>query len=433
MALLITRACCGGSKPNVAQPASNPTAPNRIIHVSVEGWRDIQHSYAVVNQFQLLELIKRPDVRVSVVDMPFYRSWWRKTSGLFNAEQAAVLAALPLTNHSSHNDRPHVILRVTFPMDLRPAPRRIPTWVFGTTELLIPINAMRGSGSPPWSALGGVDPFVGVVTPSHWSLRGFRRGGVAASRLRVVPHGVDPAVFRPASAARRTELRRKLGWKGRTVFLSVGSRIGSKGLPDLLRAFRPLHDSYPRAKLVLKLADSVYNSSRQHVELVRSQHLVDSGAIEYIGTSLSFEHMAELYQAADVYVSPYRGEGFNIPVLEAAACGLPVVVTKGGATEDFVLPSFALKVAAEERPVSVEGGAQTGQWLVPNVEHLRQQMQHAMHDEKLVARARREAPSHVHTHFSWTAAVERLVAVFREGIQEQATANRALSEESCFE
>ena len=194
---------------------------------------------------------------------------------------------------------------------------------------------MRGSGSPPWSALGGVDPFVGVVTPSHWSLRGFRRGGVAASRLRVVPHGVDPAVFRPASAARRTELRRKLGWKGRTVFLSVGSRIGSKGLPDLLRTFRPLHDSYPRAKLVLKLADSVYNSSRQHVELVRSQHLVDSGAIEYIGTSLSFEHMAELYQAADVYVSPYRGEGFNIPVLEAAACGLPVVVTKGGATEDF--------------------------------------------------------------------------------------------------
>ena len=178
MALLITRACCGGSKPNVAQPASNPTAPNRIIHVSVEGWRDIQHSYAVVNQFQLLELIKRPDVRVSVVDMPFYRSWWRKTSGLFNAEQAAVLAALPLTNHSSHNDRPHVILRVTFPMDLRPAPRRIPTWVFGTTEIKSCIEEMVAPGNPPWDKIT-----VQVATPSMWSQAGFLNSGVCARRI----------------------------------------------------------------------------------------------------------------------------------------------------------------------------------------------------------------------------------------------------------
>ena len=207
MVLLITRACYGGSKPNVVKPALHPASPTQIMHVSVEGWRDIQHSYAVVNQFQLLELIKRPDVRVSVRDMPYYRPWWRKTSGLFNAEQAAALAALSSTNDTSQNDRPDVILRVTFPMDLRPASRRVPTWVFGTTELLIPINAMHGSGSPPWSALARLDSFVGVVTPSRWSQRGFRRGGVAASRLRVVPHGVDPAVFRPASAARRMELR----------------------------------------------------------------------------------------------------------------------------------------------------------------------------------------------------------------------------------
>ena len=92
MVLLITRACYGGSKPNVVKPALHPASPTQIMHVSVEGWRDIQHSYAVVNQFQLLELIKRPDVRVSVRDMPYYRPWWRKTSGLFNAEQAAALA-----------------------------------------------------------------------------------------------------------------------------------------------------------------------------------------------------------------------------------------------------------------------------------------------------------------------------------------------------
>ena len=42
-----------------------------------------------------------------------------------------------------------------------------------------------------------------------------------------------------------------------------------------------------------------------------------------------------LYRACDVLVHPYRGEGFAMPVLEAMACGLPVIVTAGGPTDEF--------------------------------------------------------------------------------------------------
>ena len=52
--------------------------------------------------------------------------------------------------------------------------------------------------------------------------------------------------------------------------------------------------------------------------------------LRYNGAPLSFREMALLYQAADVFVSPYRAEGFNIPALETAACGLPVICTRGG-------------------------------------------------------------------------------------------------------
>jgi glycosyltransferase involved in cell wall biosynthesis len=55
--------------------------------------------------------------------------------------------------------------------------------------------------------------------------------------------------------------------------------------------------------------------------------------------------MAELFQAADVFVSPYKAEGFNMPALEAAACGTLVVATKGGATDDFLRPEFSLPIA----------------------------------------------------------------------------------------
>ena len=57
---------------------------------------------------------------------------------------------------------------------------------------------------------------------------------------------------------------------------------------------------------------------------------------------LSDEEMAALYRACDVLVHPYRGEGFAMPVLEAMACGLPVIVTGGGPTDEFCPPDAGL-------------------------------------------------------------------------------------------
>ena len=69
------------------------------------------------------------------------------------------------------------------------------------------------------------------------------------------------------------------------------------------------------------------------VELAREQIL-------YLGGDLSDESMDHLYRLADCYVATYRGEGFNMPLLEAAARGLEVIATAGGASDDF-LPMFS--------------------------------------------------------------------------------------------
>ena len=54
--------------------------------------------------------------------------------------------------------------------------------------------------------------------------------------------------------------------------------------------------------------------------------------------------MTRLYQCADAYVAPYLSEAFCLPVLEAAACGLPAICTQGGATEEFTSDEFALRL-----------------------------------------------------------------------------------------
>src|SRR5205085_6693656 len=61
---------------------------------------------------------------------------------------------------------------------------------------------------------------------------------------------------------------------------------------------------------------------------------------------LSAEELAGLYAACDCLAQPYRGEGFGLPIAEAMACGLPVIVTGLGAALDYCNDSNAFLVPA---------------------------------------------------------------------------------------
>jgi glycosyltransferase involved in cell wall biosynthesis len=63
---------------------------------------------------------------------------------------------------------------------------------------------------------------------------------------------------------------------------------------------------------------------------------------------MGYSSLRELYNAADVYVSPYMAEGFNMPALEAQACGTPLIVPRGGPTDDFIHKGCAIFLPTEE-------------------------------------------------------------------------------------
>jgi glycosyltransferase involved in cell wall biosynthesis len=83
-----------------------------------------------------------------------------------------------------------------------------------------------------------------------------------------------------------------------------------------------------------------------------------------ISQNLNLNQLNGLYNAADCYVSPYRAEGFNLTPLEAAAAGTPIIVTKGGSTDDYVDESFATQIASKMR---LENGMS---FLEPSLESL---------------------------------------------------------------
>jgi hypothetical protein len=182
---------------------------------------------------------------------------------------------------------------------------------------------------------------------------------------------------------------------------------------DLLaRAFGEVHRKYPHARLVLKGIDTLYDSKGMLIRTLETLPVTEKQRIlvnmRYSGAPFSFRDMALLYQAADVFVSPYRAEGFNIPALEAAACGLPVICTRGGPTDDFVTDAFALKINSRKTVLTHEGGAPCYR-LDPDVGHLTALMMSAIEDTAWRRRASAAGPAHVCSNYTWDIVAENLI------------------------
>jgi glycosyltransferase involved in cell wall biosynthesis len=375
----------------------------------IEGWRFIAHSYSTVSLFHCRELLKHPDLMIFHRDAPFNNPQWKAVDGLFDTADEAALKAIPRATDDRKAD---AVFRISFPYRLDPSPSG-PTFVFGTSEFGYVYDEMVEGKRPLREALAGNG--VRIITPSEWSRQGFVRSGAPTERVSVVPHGVDLQLFRPVSPDERAAQRRKVGWDADAfIFLNIGTMTSNKGVEPMLKAFARVARRHPDVRLALKGVDALYASRQFLDEAMRPLEPAEKEAVTkrilYLGNNLSFADLAGLYQAADAYLSPYLAEGFNLPVLEAMACGLPVICTKGGSTEDFIAEEAVLRIDSRfEKCPGVDG--KTRCLVVPNSEHLVALMEKAVEDRAWMERARQAGPPWVAARFTWKAVTDQLCGV----------------------
>ncbi|MEY4416133.1 MAG: hypothetical protein RIQ53_3426 [Pseudomonadota bacterium] len=375
----------------------------------VEGWRGINHSIAMVNQHQLLALMDAPDIQLYHRDCPYFmKHWSRQTmSAGFTAEAQARIDALAEPPAGTRED---VRMRLTSPFSSRIEPG-VRTLTFMVTEVgLVP----ECFDAPPQDVAAYTRDGNRVFTPSTWSRDRLVDYGIDPAGIAIVPHGMKAEALVEPSAIERELLRRAMGIAAdEIVFLNVGVATWNKGLDLLVRAWARLRQRQPRVRLLLKDHKSLYKVGVEHVlAQVSRAHpgLLGDGAlagVSVISDSLDQAQMRALYALCDAYVSPYRAEGFNLPVLEAMACGAPVIVTEGGATEDFCPVTLAQRVAS--RPGRPEDAPQVdGCWREPDEEALLEAMA-AVAD----GRVRRDDPARdaararLRADHAWPAVVRR--------------------------
>jgi glycosyltransferase involved in cell wall biosynthesis len=151
--------------------------------------------------------------------------------------------------------------------------------------------------------------------------------GVAADRIAVVYPAIDLTVFRPDIPWSVRELvRRKHGLTGDYIF-SLSTVEPRKNFPRLIQAYALLPESV-RAVYPLVVAGGKGWKNEDVFATIRRLGL--EGQIQFLGY-IDEEDRAPLMSEAALFVLPSLYEGFGMPVLEAMACGTPVVTSSRGA------------------------------------------------------------------------------------------------------
>jgi glycosyltransferase involved in cell wall biosynthesis len=172
-----------------------------------------------------------------------------------------------------------------------------------------------------------------LIADSHYTkLTVVEALGVPPERIDVVHLGVDTARFRPQPVPESFRLRYDLP-EGGAYVLAVGSEDPRKDLPTLLRAIALLRRDAVEATL-LKVGKPAFTEQRACNLRLCSELGIEDAVRWFDG--VPEDDLSLFYNATSVLAFPSRYEGFGFPVLEALACGTPVVAARASSVPELV-------------------------------------------------------------------------------------------------
>ena len=233
-----------------------------------------------------------------------------------------------------------------------------------------------------------------LIAVSHYVKDIVIQHGTEPARITVIPNGVDARIFKPAPLR---AIRERLGLPTEPfLILFTGNLIPRKGVDVLLKAFHRAAQKYPNLHLVL-IGRGPEKENLIHLahELNIHQHVVFAG----------YKPLTEMplwYQACDAFVMPSWAEGLSLSVVEAMACGRPVITTHPDTgTHDAIIP--------DETGLLTHYG---------DVDELAHALTRLAASPQLAARLGDAARRKVEESFTWQDIARRTVEVYQDVYQE---------------
>ncbi len=212
--------------------------------------------------------------------------------------------------------------------------------------------------------------------PSAWGYATAITNGIDPNNVRIVQEGVDPHTFHPYNRPKSTDFR----------FLLIGKYETRKSINETIEAFSAEFGNVENVHLIIK-SDFFKDSDIKHQQLLDKISDTGSKNIHLYWGHADLESIAQLYRSSSVFVFPTKAEGWGLPIIEAAACGLPIITTEYSAQTEFLsdISSSTLFVDYKIQPIECEDycnfypavDGNYGSWAVPEVDSIRQCLRQA--------------------------------------------------------
>lgn len=216
---------------------------------------------------------------------------------------------------------------------------------------------------------------------------------VPAEKVTVLYSGVHES-FRPAAEAQVTAVRRRYCLDDAPYLLSVGTVQPRKNYQMLIQAFATVAADWPHTLAIAGGKGWLYEEMLAEVE---RQNL--TGRVRFIGF-VDDADLPALYTGADLFLFPSLYEGFGLPLLEAMACGVPVLTSDASCLPEVV--------------VNKESGAETAVLLSPRLPHAWSQAIHYLLGDESARGRLRQAGQQQATQFTWQRAAGQLLELYHQ-------------------
>lgn len=240
-----------------------------------------------------------------------------------------------------------------------------------------------------------------IWIPSTWGKENLEQNGIPSKQIKVVPEGVDPHVYKPIFMESQ---------KGPRVifrFLCIGKWEKRKGIDVLLKAYSNEFKPEEPVELIIHC----HNPNIPHLSyLIRhsiaAMKLPDHPPIKY-SPPVDESTLVKLYNSCDAFVLPTRAEGWGLTILEAMACGKPVIITNYGAHLDFANDKNSYLIDVKEMVrvydphSSFEPTLEYGEWAEPDQAHLQWLLRYVFQNQQKSGEIGQQARIDVVNQWTW--------------------------------
>lgn len=253
-----------------------------------------------------------------------------------------------------------------------------------------------------------------VWVPSKWGRDVLIANGADPEKCHVVPEGVSSDQFHAYTAKLPSPVLR---------YLITGKYELRKSIIETVYAWQQEFGNDPGVELVIK-TDHFINRESKHAELTEWINQQGLTNVKLIWGAMETKDLILLYQQADIFVLPTKGEGWGLPLIEAAATGLPIITTMYSAHTEFLqhIQSSVIPVEFDLVPIVCQEyqyfyptpNNNWGEWAQPRINSITQALRSSRDNYEHLRDCAQTNSNIVRKHFSWAQSADSALQVLQK-------------------